>query len=417
MTLLYIICTAIIGLLGLIVWKISTLHTKETTDTAPLVQENATLKAELKQLSQALGKVQSQLEHEQSEKNELIGKNKTLFAQHENLKADWKHLGQERDLLKKNVGDNEAQKQERDAEAKRTITQLTHAEQALKEERQRLIRVEGEQRLHEAEERDRMWAEHELQVIATLTDLCKQPQYAFTHFTNTTLPDEFDGSLKPDFLIEFLDQYVIFDAKVSKADSLQTYINNAIKSTAEKVKKNGKIYGSIFLVVPSGAIAELKKTVYPKDDYVFYIVSPEAIAPILSSLKKISAYEFAEQMDPQKRENIINLIADLDQHINFRNGVDLIMTKMGAELIEKAQKVDPELTEEIELKKREKKNPTLNAAELKKLSSSTAIQQEKIADLVSPKALVEEQTVLVARAAIKERIPKFSQSEATQTLL
>ena len=58
-----------------------------------------------------------------------------------------------------------------------------------------------------------MWNEHEHVVVSQLTDLCAKPQLKFTTYDNTNLPDDFDGSIKPDFLIDFLGQYIIFDAK------------------------------------------------------------------------------------------------------------------------------------------------------------------------------------------------------------
>ena len=36
--------------------------------------------------------------------------------------------------------------------------------------------------------------------------------------------EDFIGKFKPDVVISFLNQYVIFDAKVSKAENLNTYI-------------------------------------------------------------------------------------------------------------------------------------------------------------------------------------------------
>jgi hypothetical protein len=201
------------------------------------------------------------------------------------------------------------------------------------------------------------------------------------------LPDDFDGSLKPDFMIEFLDQYVIFDAKVSKAESLQTYINNTVKSTAQKLKKNPKIYPSVFFVVPSAALAELKKTYFSQDGFVFYVIPPEAVPVILSSLKRIATYELAEQLDPQERENIVNLIAEFDYHINLRNAADLFISKLGTSLLERTEQLSPELRDQIELKKRDMKSP-FNIAEIKKMILSQTLQNEEIARMVSPKASV-----------------------------
>ena len=234
-----------------------------------------------------------------------------------------------------------------------------------------------------------MWANHENHVIATLTDLCKQPQFGFTAYTNTNLPEGFDGSLKPDFLVEFLDQYIIFDAKISKAKSLQTYVNDQVKKTVEKVKNNDQIYKHIFLVVPTSAIAELKNHQYTVDGYTLYVISPEALPPILASLKRITTYEFAESMDPMQRENIVQIIADLDFHINLRNAADIILSKMGTDLLERTQKVDASLTEEVALKKQPMNmKASIAAGDIKRIVSNLTIQNIETQQLVSPKVAV-----------------------------
>ena len=275
---------------------------------------------------------------------------------------------------------------------------------ALKQERDRVLQSEVVARKHAEEERDRIWAEHENTVVAHLSDLCKIPQFQFTCYTNKNLPGEFDGSLKPDFLLELIGQYVIFDAKASKAQSLQTYIDDAVKKTAEKIRKNARIYPHVFLVVPTDAIHELKRVVYPKDELTFYVISREALAPIIASLKRISTYELAEQLDPQKRENILNIISELDYHINLRNGMDLILSKMGSEILEKTQRLDPQIAQEVQQKKNEKRVPQFNTSELKKVVSSLTEQNAIVQQLVSPKALVKKKSILDAQATLAEQL-------------
>ncbi|MBI5156040.1 hypothetical protein HZA45_02065, partial [Candidatus Peregrinibacteria bacterium] len=245
--------------------------------TATGSDDAATLKAELKEKERRIGELQSNYETEKSEKNKLLGQNKQMYAEQVGVKEEIKTLAKERDALKKQIVEFEAEQHQREKEFSTQLSQLQKAQESLKEERARVIKEEEEERQSAEEERDRLWAEHEKNVVAQLSSLCKSPQMAFAHYTNTNLPDDFDGSLKPDFLLEFLDQYIIFDAKASKAESLQTYINNAVKTTAQKAKKNTKIASMIFLVVPTEAISELKNFSYPVDGYTIYVVSPESL--------------------------------------------------------------------------------------------------------------------------------------------
>ena len=152
-------------------------------------------------------------------------------------------------------------------------------------------------------------------------------------------------------MIEFLGQYVIFDAKVSKSESLQSYVSNNVKSTAEKINNDSRIYPMVFFVVPTESIGSLTKTHFQEQGYEFFIISPESIPMLLSAFKKISTYELAEQLDPRDRENIVTLIAEFDHHINMRNALDIIASQTGIAVLSKAHNLKKDLKEEIHMKK------------------------------------------------------------------
>lgn len=348
---------------------------------SPAVSPQADLSKDVARLEKELSAVKQELA-------ENSGKSKRLFIELEQAKAKLDASERERDNLQKTLTKAEAKREQYEKEHARGLEKIDAAERALKEERQRVLESEMKAKQFAEEERDRLWNDHENTVISALTDLCKLPHLQFKAYSNNSLPDDFDGSLKPDFLIDFLDQYVIFDAKASKAQSLQTYIDEAVKKTAEKVRKNAKIYPHIFLVVPTEAIGELKKLIYAKDEYYFYIVSREALAPILASLKRISTYELAETLDPQKRENIINMIAELAAHISYRNAHEILLTKMGAVTLERVAQIDPEIAGDVEQKKSEKKISQLAPSEIKRLAQSLSEQNLEMQQLTSPKAAI-----------------------------
>lgn len=354
--------------------------------------------------SKEIAELKKDLEMEKREKNELSGKGKELYDRFKNLEAEYKATVKERDTLQKTITKHETSVEHKEKEHRDMVQKLENAEKALERERQRVIKNEEEAQANAEAERDRLWNDHENTVIATLTDLCKLPHLHFTSFSNNNLPDDFDGTLKPDFLIDFLGQYVIFDAKVSKSQSLQTYIDDQVKKTAVKIKKNDKIYPHVFLVVPSEAISELKKHVYPHDSFYFYVVARESLAPILASLKRISTYELAETLDPQKRENIINMLADMALHISYRNAHELILTKMGAETLERVAKTDPEIAMEVEQKRIEKKLNGISPSDIKRISSSLTEQNAEIVSLASPKASVSKKMIEAAEAAMSQKL-------------
>jgi len=325
--------------------------------------------------------LESELKAEKSRKDELAGKNKQLFAQLTKLEAANTELS-------KRTAKYEAEEAKHKKELEQKIEKLDVSQKALEDERTRIRREDEERMQEELAERDRMWAEHEERVLKYLTEVCAMPEYSFDTYTNNNLPESFDGRLKPDFMIEFLDQFVIFDAKISRSDNFQNYITTQVKSTAAKIKGNNKIYGVVFLVVPTDAIGELKKLSYYEEGYSFFIISMEALAPVLASLKKIQNYEFAEKMDPKERENIINLIAEFDQHINLRNAMNLVLAQHGINVLEKAEKLPEELQEDIKLKKGKMRIIKVNETDLKPLMISTERQQKQIDKIVKPKPKV-----------------------------
>ncbi len=360
--------------------------------------------ADTRDWNKEIAKLEKDLEVERREKNELAGKGKELYDRFKTLEAEYKATLKERDGLQKAVTKYETEEEQDRREHKALVEKQDAMLQALREERDRVLQSEVKAKQMAEEERDRLWNEHEVSVIATLVDLCKQPHLQFKSYSNNSLPDDFDGSLKPDFLIDFLGQYVVFDAKVSKAQSLQTYIDDQVKKTAEKMKKSDKIYPHIFLVVPTEAVVELKKLVYAKDQYYFYVISREALSPILASLKRISTYELAETLDPQKRENIINALAEMQTQINMTSATSLLTTKRGIEVLSRMQQADPELAAEVEQKSKEKTLSAYSPTELKRLANSITAQNAEISSIASPKAAVKKHMIDAAQNVISQRL-------------
>jgi len=362
-----------------------------TGDIERYIQENAQMKAELTEKNKKLGELTQELQTEKSEKDQLSGKGKQLFVEITTLKEKHDSLIKEKERVTQELVHFQAEEKRKTESFDKKISQLDEAKNALEDEKKRIRKEDEEEAEQEKANRDRMWSEHEENVKSTLFELAKRPQYNFQSYDNKNLPEGFGGKFKPDFLIEFLGQYIIFDAKVSRSDSLQTYVNNQIKSTAEKINNDAKIYPMIFFVVPTDAIALLTKTHFQEQGYEFFIISPEAIPMLLSAFKKISAYELAEQMDPRDRENIVTLIAEFDHHINMRNALDIIASQTGIAVLSKVQNLKKDLKVEIQMKKGKMRIQPPSPTELKTLMLDTDTQQDEINTLTSPQASIPEQ--------------------------
>lgn len=353
-----------------------------------LSEENAQLKAELWQKNREIGQLTQDLQTEKSEKDRLSGEGKRIFVEITNLKKDYSTLAEDRDSLKEQLVHFQAEEKRKTTEFDKKIAQLEEARTSLEDEKNRIRKEDEKDKEQEKANRDRMWAEHEVRVQSYLTELCRLPQYNFSSYDNKNLPEGFSGKLKPDFMIELLGQYVIFDAKVSKADSLQTYITTNVKTTAEKIGNDVKIYPMIFFVVPGESISTLSKTHFREQGFDFYIISPDAIPVILSAFKKITTYELAEKLDPRDREDIVSLIAEFDFHINQRNAIDIIASKMGTSVLSKMENLKKEFRDEVVLKKSKMKPQQPWLSEMKALMIDQGVQDAAIADLVQPKAKI-----------------------------
>ncbi|PIR48524.1 hypothetical protein COU80_02315 [Candidatus Peregrinibacteria bacterium CG10_big_fil_rev_8_21_14_0_10_55_24] len=335
------------------------------------------LSAELERRREEIGELKNQCIQLKSEKDELSGNNKVLFAEKSDIKAQLKELSTR-------VATFEAEEKRKDREHQTSLEKLEAAQKSLERERERVTRADAARQEQEMEERDRLWAEHEHTVVAHLTELCRKPQYGFTCYDNANLPEGFYGSLKPDVLIEFIGQYVIFDAKVSKASNMQTYIADQVKKTATKVKGKKDIYPTVFLVIPTHAVGELKKLSYYEDGFSFFVVSPEALEPILATLKRIANYEFAQEMDPQQRENLVDILAHLDFHISTRNAVDWHLMQHGIATLAKIRETDPELLTEVLVKREKIRNINFNTSDVKELVANPERVQERLLELTQP---------------------------------
>lgn len=349
-----------------------------------------------------LSQIENELKNQKSETDRLSGQGKELFVQITNLKNDNKNLQHENDQLKTQVAKHQAEEAKKQSDFDQKISKLEESRNALEQERMRIRKQDEERKELAVKERDRIWNEHEQNVLNTLNELTATPELNFKTYDNNNLPEGFSGRVKPDFMIEVLDSYVVFDAKSSRSENLQNYLSSQVKSTAEKLAKQSNIYGSVFFIVPTEAIKNLKKLNYYEGGFNFFIVSPEAIAPILASFKKIEAYEFTEKLSPEEREDIVNLIAELSQQINFSNAVNLLLTQRGVLSLQKIKDIKPEFHEQIEQKQQKMRLKSFTPTDLKQLMSGTHVQQQAIREQIAPKAGVEEADLNQAKNLLED---------------
>ncbi|MCD6109857.1 hypothetical protein J7J83_03815 [bacterium] len=367
------------------------------------IEENAQLKAELTQKDVKIGELTKDFQNERTKKDELSGKNKQLYAEIVSLKAKNENLLEDKERLSKELAKFKEEETRKENEFNIGVQKLDESKKAWEDEKKRVRREDEERDKKEKEERDRMWAEHEKNVKYQLSELCKLPEYNYQTYDNNNLPDGFGGKFKPDFMIEFLGQYVIFDAKVSRSDNLQNYVSTNVKSTIEKINNDTKIYPMIFFVVPTDAIGALNKKYFYEKGYEVFIISPDTIPVVLATFKRISAYELAEGLDPRDRENIVSLIAEFDYHINMRNALDLLASQSGVSVLEKGNNLSEDIKSEITRKKSKMRLQQFAPTDIKTLMINSKMQQRTIDEMTSPKASISNDDLDSVKPILEEK--------------
>lgn len=367
-----------------------------------LFEDNARLQSESAQKSARIGEIERELKEALGQKDRLSGEFKTQSAQLASAEAEIRMLRQEAGELKKTLQIHEANILRIEKEHDAKLQQLEHARQSFDDEKARIRREDETRQAALLEEQNRIWDTHEKSVQATLRDLCQKPELAFLFYENSALPTEFDGSFKPDFLIEFLGQYIIFDAKCSRSD-LDTYIKAQVKSTAEKVRGKANIFPVLFFVVPTRDLAQLKKTAFVESEVSFFVIPPEALAPLLANFRKVADFAHLSELDPRDRDQIVSLIANYDQHIAFQNAANLLFARQSKQLNEAQEALDPELFKAIGARKQQMRPIKLKETELKRLAGSLDAQETEINALIEPRPQI-------GSAELKTLMPLFQEN-------
>lgn len=202
------------------------------------------------------------------------------------------------------------------------IQRMEEMKESFVKEKQRLV----DERLREAEQRmakmKETWILHEDNVRQKIKAICQKETINYV--------DQVPFKGRPDNTISICDEYVVFDAKSPANDDLSNFFSY-LKNQAEAAKKyigQEKVRKDIYLVVPSNTVEVIKQFSFNMGSYNTYVITLDALEPVLLSLKKIEEYEFAEQLSPEDRESICRVIGSLlyaskrkiqvDQFFNMR---------------------------------------------------------------------------------------------------
>jgi hypothetical protein len=359
-----------------------------------LVEERARLMAERDQRLSELAKIHSEFDREKKERSELEGKGKRMFVENTNYKNDIDNLRKDNLQLQEKISKYEAEKKQNEEKQEELIKKLSHAHEKFESEQKRVVQEDEADRKKRLEERDRMWNDHENSVLSVLRETCQKPEIAFRFFDNNNLPEGFHGQFKPDFLVEFMGQYLYLDAKVSRSENLETYLKTQFKSTAEKLNKfEGKIYKNVFFIVPTNAIASIKKRMETIEGFNFFVISPEAIEPVLFAYKRITEYEGIEDFDPEEREKIVEVLANFEHFIKNQNTVNILFAQKAFDVLQKKEILSEDFLKQFELELKNLKPVKLKESDFKKTSESVEEQKKIVHKLTAPEVKISQQSL------------------------
>jgi hypothetical protein len=124
------------------------------------------------------------------------------------------------------------------------------------------------------------------------------------------------------------------------------------KDEAEKVKKyvdGENVKKEIFLVVPANTVHCLSEFVYRVGDGItVYVVTHDCIEPIILALKKVEDYEFIDQLSPEDRENISQIIGKFVHTAKRRIQIDTFFCDQNLELLDTSLSLPENIQNKLE---------------------------------------------------------------------
>jgi len=283
----------------------------------------------------------------------------------------------ERNTLKnENIAYQKAE-EGRQKEVSKSIASALTLQESLEAEKSRL----NDERVQEKEDALKKmklkWSDHEKDVQNHLQLICRNN--VITYVSQEDFPHPRN---KPDSSIEIMDQLIVFDAKSPANDDLSNF-PKYIKNQTENLKKYAKhdnVKNDLFLVIPSNTLEVIDQFHYNIGDYNVYIISKDALEPVVLSLKKIEEYEFADKLSPEERDNVCRIIGKFAHTTKRRIQVDEFFAREFLDTLSKAgTQLQIDILENFnKFKNAEKLNPPKEKRNKKSLTKDLKQQKDKL---------------------------------------
>jgi hypothetical protein len=284
----------------------------------------------------------------------------------------------------------EKEEEQRIRERDLAVNGLTETKRKIERDQEIFLQAEKQKELDKLQRMKETWSVHQLSTAERIKAICQKHTIAYI--------DKVPFKGDPDNTVSICDEYIVFDAKSPAGDDLSNF-PIYLKGQAEKAIKYAKqenVKKDIYFVVPSNTIEHLTQFVYPHADHDVYIIAADAIEPILLSLQKIEAYEFAEELTPDQRANICRVIGRFAHLAKRRIQVDHFFATQTIELAYACENYLPQdILEQVkEYERAEKLNPPMEkrtksipVAELEKDTEKVQREAEGRGVVIDPEVL------------------------------
>ena len=262
-------------------------------------------------------------------------------------------LTQEQSQLKKENTIYRQMEEDRKTKYERDVASLNTIRDQIQADRRKEVAEAQQKEIQRISQLKETWANHQEATKNAIKLICEK------HTIEYVDKVPFKGS--PDNAIKVCDEHVIFDAKSPGSDDLAnfpTYIKTQTESVKKYIKEEG-VKKDIFLVIPSNTVDVIDHFAYNMADYTVYVVTLDALEPIILSLKKLEEYEFVKQLSPEERDNICRVIGKFAHVTKRRIQIDQFFERQFLEVLSKCEADLPRdiLEKVVDYERSEKLNP------------------------------------------------------------
>ena len=280
-----------------------------------------------------------------------------LKTKNTELETSLRSISEERNDLKNINTKLSNEEEKRVLDSKKEIEALITLKQSTEQEKQANNNLRVREKEEEFEKMKSQWVKHEKDVENYLKEICRN--YVIKYVGQEEFPHPRN---KPDNSIEIMDQLIVFDAKSPSNNNLENF-PKYIKDQTENLKKYAKydnVKNDLFLVIPSNTLNVIDQFSYKIGEYNVFIVTKDALEPIILSLKKIEEYEFVDKLSPEERDNVCSVIGKFAHTTKRRIQIDNFFQREFLSTLDKAKKLPREILESvIEFENAEKLNPPI----------------------------------------------------------